>query len=402
MTKVFEFRSSTKPFMTIWSVGDTQVFGSLIWLNDRPLLTLFVEVEARLAPNFKNPRSALLELTKPPNQVTIRGTVPTYGPVTLERCVLYESRETPDTRTGKSTYELDLVPAAVWLGAKELVDGNVTTAIAHDRRLVGFFGAAGVRKYYRFDPEAATLFETLNQPQSIWAVYGPGERRIKLGETGWELSIYSQPIEGVSTTKGLTLHSTISLSIQSNQPTTIEKADNVLSRLEEIISVFSIEPFTSQTKEYQSNEFTSVILVWRLGDDHNLFRPPMRRQILLDLRNEKTLETICKQWFGASETSSLSRSLFVRALKETDDGLSRFVAVAQAFEVLGRELGPHESMAKSRLKEAVELVSQALKGKFENGFIERTVKTHPVKQQIFVPRCLTPYAGPDGRGPQAR
>lgn len=211
----------------------------------------------------------------------------------------------------------------------------------------------------------------MNQPERIWAVHGPREHQVQLGETGWNLGVYTEAMESTSATEGHTLRSTISLAIQSTGPTTIQAAESVLARLEEIISVFAIESFTFQTKEYKADDFASIILIWRLGEDHNLFKPPMRHQILVDLTDANTLKTVCRQWFGAPETVSLSRWLFARALRETEDGLARFVAVAQAFEVLGRELGPHESVPKCRLKEAVALVRGALSGNFKNDFIER-------------------------------
>jgi hypothetical protein len=161
--------------------------------------------------------------------------------------------------------------------------------------------------------------------------------------------------------------------VHAPEKTSIAAASSMLSKLEEIISVFAIEPFTFQVEEYGTDEFASVTLVWRLGEDRSLFQPPMRHQILIDLSDIETLKTVCRQWFAASETIGLSRWLFVRALRETEDGLARFVAVAQAFEVLGRELGPNDSMPKSRLKKAVASVQQALSGDFDGGFVERVV-----------------------------
>ena len=223
--------------MTLWSVGDAQALGSLLWVNRSPVLTLFLEVAQTVDKNFEEPSIPLLELTKPPTQATITGSLPTFGTVTLERCARYNVRSNVNLTTGATLYELDFLPTSAWLGApKDAVDGKVTTAIAHDNRLVGFFGAPGVAKHRRFDPEAKALFEALNQPESIWAVYGPDNRRIKLGDTGWELQIYTDVTDGTSATEGHTLESTIHLSIQSQEATTIEKAEEVLARLEEIIS----------------------------------------------------------------------------------------------------------------------------------------------------------------------
>jgi hypothetical protein len=65
MRDAFEFRSCTKPFTTLWSVGDTQAFGNLVWLNGSPVLTLFLEVDEAVGPDFDKVKVPALELTKP-------------------------------------------------------------------------------------------------------------------------------------------------------------------------------------------------------------------------------------------------------------------------------------------------------------------------------------------------
>jgi hypothetical protein len=108
-------------------------------------------------------------------------------------------RTTQNTRTGRSIYELDFLPTVVRLGApKDAVDGKVISAVARDTRLAGFFGSPGLQIYQRFDPEATALFEAMNQPESIWAVHGPREHQIQLGETGWQLSVNTEAMESTS------------------------------------------------------------------------------------------------------------------------------------------------------------------------------------------------------------
>lgn len=368
------FRSSSKPLMTLWSVGDVQAYGSLIWLDGRPVLTLFIEVEEQIARDFDKAKLPILDATEPPIQATITGTAPKFGVITLERCARYNVRVNHNTRTGRAIYELDFMPTAVWMGApKEAVDERIVSVVASDTRLAGFFGSPGLKTYRSFDPEAKDVFDALGKPESIWAVYGPDQHQIQLGDTGWLLSLYTDSLEGFSATEGHSLRSTVNVALHSPKPTTISQASHHLARLEEILSTFSIEAFTFQFERYSTDGFESITLIWRLGENRALFRSPMRHQILIDLSDPATLEAVCKQWFLASPTVSLSRWLFVRALRETDDGLARFVAVAQAFEVLGRELGPNNKMPKGRLRQAVELIREALNGKFEDGFVDRVV-----------------------------
>jgi hypothetical protein len=369
-----EFRSSTKPLLTMWSVGEAQALGSLLWSSGRPILTLFLETAEELGRDFANANIPILQLTKPPTQATITGRVSKYGTVTLERCARYNIRTTHITAAGRYLYELGFLPTAIWIGAPtDAVDNNVTNVVAWDSRLAGFFGSPGLRVLGRFDAGDKAIFEVLHQPKGVWAVHGPDQHQIAIGETGWLLSVYTTASETWSSTKGHTLQSWVCLALHAPEKTSIAEAGRLIAKLEEIFSVFAIEPFTIEVEEYNADEFASITLVWRLGDDRSLFRPPMRHQILIDLSNVETLKTICRQWFAAPETVSLSRWLFVRALRETQDGLARFVAVAQAFEVLGREFGPHESMSKCRLSQAIALVREALSRDFDRGFVERIV-----------------------------
>jgi hypothetical protein len=373
---VIALRSITKPLVALWSVGDARAYGYLQWLEDRPVLTLFIEVEGEATFDFENATIPILEETKPPLQPIISGAHPKFGLVTLENCArsriqVGESLQNP----GQAIYELEFLPAAVWVGAKKhSVDGQIVSVVASDTRLVGFFGSPGLKTYSRFETHAKAAFDALEKPTVIWAVHGPVQTNIQLGETGWQLSLNTGTLESASATIGHTVKSTVDITLRSPNPSRISEASQILIQIEEFLSTFSLEAFTFQFARYQTAATEDITLVWRLGEDRSVFKPPMRHQILVDLRNPITLEALCKKWFLPTPTVRLSRWLFVRALRETEDGLARFVSVAQAFEVLGRELGPQGGLPKERLAEAVKRIEQALVGTFDDDFIAR-VKT---------------------------
>lgn len=372
MEDAIAFRSSTKPLMALWSVDDAQAYGSLLWSDGKPILTLFIEADEEIGRHFDKAKIGVLEATKPPIQATIFGTAPKFGTITLERCARYNVRVNRNMRTGRAIYELDFLPSAIWMGApKDAVEGRVVSVVAVDTRLVGFFGSPGLETHHSYDPKAKAAFQALDNPECVWALHGPRQHQVELGETGWLLSLYTNSLETTSSTEGHILRSTTNIALHAPKPTSISEASHHLARIEEILSTFSIEAFSFQFERYDTDGLESIALIWRLGENRSLFRSPMRHQILVDLSDQETLTAVCKQWFLATSTISLSRWLFVRALRETDDGLSRFVAVAQAFEVLGREVGPHDAMPKNRLRQAVELIRETFSGKFDEGFIER-------------------------------
>ena len=267
------------------------------------------------------------------------------------------------------------MPTTVWMGSpKNVAEKSVVSVTASDTRLAGFFGLPSLKHYGPFDLDAKPIFNALDQPEHVWALYKPYLDNVELGDTGWHLSVYSSPLESMSATEGHSVQTTVNIALRAPQPTSISEAIQYLARIEEIFSTFSIEAFTFQFEQYRTREHETVTLIWRLGENRSLFVAPMRHQILINLQDEQTLRAVCKKWFLASLTVGLSRWLFVRALRETDDGLARFVSVAQAFEVLGRELGPHSSMPKSEMKRAVQLIKDVLSGNFDNGFISRILQ----------------------------
>jgi hypothetical protein len=105
------------------------------------------------------------------------------------------------------------------------------------------------------------------------------------------------------------------------------------------------------------------MLAWSLGDPVDLlFQPPMQHQILIDFADQSILRSACSNWFNASDVVQLSRWLFCRALKETADGLGRFIGVAQAMEVLGRELSPRAKIVTPAVRrKAAALIDDVLR-----------------------------------------
>jgi hypothetical protein len=50
--KMMAFRSSKNPVMALWSIGDVSAYGSLIWMDNTPILTLSIEVTEDLSRVF--------------------------------------------------------------------------------------------------------------------------------------------------------------------------------------------------------------------------------------------------------------------------------------------------------------------------------------------------------------
>lgn len=361
MEDINAFRSSSRPLTTLWSFGDVQAYGTLTWIDGTPRLTLVLEVEDHLAQSGEDADLPILRATNPPIQPTVLGKVPRFGTVSLERCFQHNISISHDFQNSRALYQIELLPAAVWIGSPiDAVDGHIIQAVISDTRLVGFFGSPGMTTYHRFDPEHEKIFESLDHPDTIWTVHSPDSKRFELGTTGWLLSVTSDVLRNFSATEGFGLRSTINLRLNAPTASRINDTEQFVYRVAQILSTFSIERFSFQFERYLTNNCEEIAVVWRLGEKRSLFHAPMHHQILIDLRDEGTFKAVCKGWFSSTEVITLSRWLFVKAIEESDDGLARFIAVAQAFEVIGRELGPNDKLPKKALSKVVDLVREAL------------------------------------------
>lgn len=374
--KAEQFRFSKEPFSTLWHAEGEEAYGSLSWRNGRANLSLCVSVPGIQNMRITESKIGILRVTKPTLQPTIFGRVSPYGTVTLRNCAQYNIRISHDFSTETTICHIDLLPAQVWIGSQlEDVEDHVFYVFVRDTRLNGYFGSPGLKTYHAWDAELKPVFDALGSPDEVWALQNLREPNIALKGTPFSLTVSSDVYNSFSATEGHSLQSLVKLTLRSEEPITVGQAADVLYQLEQIFSVFALEPFSFQFKEFHGKEGlpNSVYLVWQLGENRESFHPPMRQQILVDLTDRHTLETICNSWFGASQIIKLSRWLFTRALRETDNGLARFIAVAQAFEVLGRELVASSKMPKSRMKRAVEIVHQGLGKEFDTEFVERVI-----------------------------
>ncbi|MBA9063874.1 hypothetical protein GGQ91_003275 [Methylobacterium fujisawaense] len=370
--KINRFRNEMDPIAAFWRIGDQQAYGSLVWRNGEPQLILVIELDEQPRPGFGEPDHPLFVLTRPPLQASIVGIIPQYGTVFLKRCARYNWRNLHNLVAGRELFELSFQPTEIWMGAEfEDTAENIISIGLQDTRLAGFFGNPGLTTLSPHDPNAEEAFRVLGSPESIWTFCGPAALNLSLGETGFSFALRTQALRGWAATTGATINSLISIDLYTEKAVIPQITLDISWKIEQIISVLSLEPFTFEYVFLHFSERSSVGLVWRYGEDRSIFKPPMQHQLLVDLANVENLALILDRWFRATEVEQLSRWIFVRALHETSDGLARFVSVSQALEVLGREFGAAEKMPKSMIKLAVAKIRAALSSDFEKTFIDR-------------------------------
>ena len=372
-----KFRRSRGPLSSLWRLGDQSCYGSVRWYDLRPYLELMFETDVpRELGRISHLDHPLLRATKPPLQPTVSADIPGIGVVTLERCAQLGISAGTNYRTRRSLIRLRLQPTRIWLGsAFEQVGGTVSEIEAYDGRLGGFFGRPGFASHHAYSGEQADVFAALGGPSSVWAFYVDASPAVALGDTGYTLQVGTSGSEGGSSTEGERRQTITCIRIRAPEPVAVEKIRDVAGKIEQLLSVFSLEPFAFQVCVCRSHSGDYAALAWEIGDEAGGFVVPMRHQIMFDFSDPAELARIVDQWFRASRIEELSRWIFCRALSEASDGVTRFIAVAQAFEVLGRELGPSKRIEKSQMKRAADAVRVALSNAhLPPEFVERSVK----------------------------
>lgn len=372
LEEILNFRDNKEPLFTSWNFGEYSNYGALIWRDGQPVLQLLLEtVEKDILGNDKENVPFLVD-TKAPLKATFTGVTTKYGTVTIGSCLRGTTNSSHNFATGNRTYHLEFFPENIWIGSSlDTLKNTATSVTARDARLVGFFGNPDLKTIMPFGEENKEAFDALGNPKEIWVWQGPNEWQISMGETGFSFGINTSAYSRSDSKSGYSVQSTVDIHVHSDEPTTIENFKKQLYKIEQVLSVYSLESFSFLSEEFFCSDHKSIALVWQLGEDQNLFTPPMHHQILANFTQRDIIQKIFDNWFTENKNIELSRWLFSRSLQETKSGLSRFVAVAQAFEVLGREIGPDSKVTKAEHKKRLKKFKALINGQFDQEFIDR-------------------------------
>lgn len=375
LDKILKFRNEKEPLYTKWECGDHKLFGALVWRGAQPILQLHTEFEGTRHWDNLEKSDPFLNDTKAPKKFTFSGNTQKYGQISLCNCMQSKINTSNSFDLNRTYLQVEFILESVWIGEQlDEIDGNVDSAVARDTRLGGFFGVPCLERVLRYGNEASKKFELLGHPKEIWLWKGPNEWQIPMGDTGFCFGVNTSVCSSTSATSGYSLNSTVDLHIHSNKPTKIESFQKAIFQLEQILSLYSVERFSFLSQEFLDADGKSSTLAWRLGEDEELFAPPMAHQVLADFTDRAMIEVIFKNWFLENRTVELSRWLFTRSLEETQSGIARFVAVSQAFEVLGREFGPSPKISKSDSRSRLKKFRNLIDGEFDEEFIARIDK----------------------------
>lgn len=385
---------NSAPITALWNIRDQPTIGTLSWEGRRPRLELFIDLPTAVGQRLRDLSHPVLDATKPPHLIDITGQVAVFGFLTLDECYQADVKEYSHPSSSRVGCIVTLHPSRIWFGRK--IEKSIVAMELADARLGGYFRSPGIVVVRRDPSEHASAFEALGNPSEIWTVRPHNGDAIPLGSTGFTLKICSTVNTQTSQVHGNRVAGVTVLQINSAKGTNIDEFESIKLQLEQLLSTFALEDFRFEGCSFLSDLPDSSELAWSLGDCGTSFVPPMNHQILIDFSNREILISACRGWFDANDIVKLSRWLFCRALRETDDGLGRFIGVAQALEVLGREVSNHSKIVtRSERKRAVSIIEGALReAQVDQKFIERIVGLANNSNIASFPEFLRDMIGP--------
>lgn len=359
-----------EPLLGAWCVDGCadRHAGGLAIEDGRLQLKLFIEGATAHNNEWHHPT---LEAVRH-KQTTCIGFTSRAGKVTLLRCVQSDFNASLKPADGSALVELTLVPTQAWSGSA-LVDPTANyidlsfTAVG----LHNILANAHLESEIFLDAET-TLNNTLRQQlraatkaDDAYLVYKSRNPKTKINYRGKEFEIeFSTSISNSgSSYTGINIHSRDTIHIAASSAT-IDEYLAVKNEIEQFLSILCVGKFVGQSTTVQrSTSDMGVELLWQLGhndeDAQTVERLPHQVLTTLGQRPELT-EAAVARWFEASEQRRIARGLVCDTLSETTFSNARFLALAQAWEIIGRELSSHLKHEKSLFTKACDEAADVL------------------------------------------
>lgn len=337
----------SRPIMGTWSIaGATEQYPGFLSLDGDELnLTIYLTIEADTPAELLARTSPQLRPFKAPNQPTIQGET-RFGCVTLFNCGEVHYHAANQFVPPQARAEVTLRPIQAWIGAD-------------------FFSAQGPHQELRFEVLGlhnilATLYidhqflaatrgrrkspthklKKLTGANQAFLVHEAPRPQARVSHNGksFTVELLSQVLQSSSSTEGITFTTSDLVSVRSEGASLLELV-NVAGEIERFLSLLCIGPVRGERVTLQLPHFRSAELLWSLGraiEPTGFDLLPHQTLVRLGQRPDLAREAL-EKWFAAGEASRIARWLIAQALSSRSASTARFLSVAQAWEIIGRE-----------------------------------------------------------------
>lgn len=357
------------PISGMWSVvGVGLQHPGWLALRDDGLLTLTFHVTADgYSAEVPHPTTMAIDAGE---RVTIVGETSGAGTITLHRCVRSRTRGGRNS-AGVPQIEVTVIPHEAWQGAGPSESPDEPSYAFASFSVSGAHGAMQNLRFKTIDLEtakgeraelAAAVRAHTDAQRLHLEVSGP-QPRAEITFAGKAFTV--------------TLATTVNSAFSEIDGDHFETKNNVwitcagasskeilrlVTELERFLSIFCIGRIRPEEISISKQGGSRQRLLWRLGDeDRSRSVERMGQHVLVRLGSEPDAAArALEQWFLGSEQRRLARWLITENLTYQSLSISRFLAVTQAWEIIGRELDGEPRMPRKLFSKACKDAAKAL------------------------------------------
>jgi len=344
---------SSRSYQGLWRIDGlpNPQPGILRWANDR--LTLMLTMHA--AETIPYEESVFAKALSGPKRPTIVGYVSELGTLTLGDCMERRVNTTESFDPPSVWYSVYLDPMRVWQGDLPAFGNQCDSFSAIAEGLYGVIIADDVKvEDYHFSgkngerPDVAMRLDVLR----------PDVQEIAIKAGRFKLLVGSTISHSSSAMEGHDIRTKRVISFYPDAPIPIADALDIKFALDQFLSLIAVERMYTSTVHFDLEHGRRVTLIWER--DQKPGGKPMRHQALCALGRNAELAAILEKWYAPTPNARLARWLFSRALDDEENSVGRFLAIAQAWEVLGRDLPSAKLFERQKLQEIRAAVESAL------------------------------------------
>jgi hypothetical protein len=330
-------------------------------------LKLFIDGAISRGQEWHHPT---LEALKPGMQPLCIGQTRRARTVTLLRCARSYWNALHLSQDDRALLEVSLWVGQAWTGHQPVdPTASYTTLIFDASGLHNILANARIKHELLGNDSAANdslprRLRDATQANEAYLVYNTRSPETEVDYRGKRFKIiFSTSVaESHSSHVGVHIQSKDKIIIKTSNAK-IEELLAVKFEIEQFLSILCIGRFAGQNVTLRQSEFDSgARLLWRLGQDNDTEtaeRMPHEVLTTLGQRPELT-EAVIRRWFAATEQRSLARWLVYDTFSRKTFSNPRFLALAQAWEIIGRENSAHLSFDKSLFTAACDEAGEAL------------------------------------------
>ena len=189
------------------------------------------------------------------------------------------------------------------------------------------------------------------------------------------MTIASSIFHSASSTEGMSIETSDFVIIQS-EGASFPELMNVATELEHFLCFLCVGPVRGDRIVLKLDNGKSAELLWQLGKpvERTAFTI-MPHQILVPLGSApKFAKQALEKWFDANDATRLARWLIVDALFTEESSTAKFLSVAQAWEIAGREESTVTPYNKTKFSEMRKEVEKIIKEKLGDAAAMRLVQ----------------------------